>query len=636
MASGSFSKSWTSYEPPYEMTVKWTSTANRTANTSTVKVDVSLYVPYKTSTSTRYDNTITINGVEYDFTAPALSNAGTYQLASVTSGAIAHNANGKKSITISVSYRFNATISGTFYGTQTATATVDLDTIAKQANITAAPNFNDEGNPTITYSNEVGNIVDSLEACISLTGAIDDVPYRAISKTGTSYTFNLTAAERKTLRAATTDSNSRTVRFYVKTVLDGETYLSYLSKTLTIVNGNPTLSPVIEDIDSGMLALTGNKNKYVRYYSNPKYTMNAAALKEATIKSVKATCGSVTRTSQTGEFYNIENDSITFSVTDSRGNTTSKVVPLDMIDYVKLSCNLAVTTPSTDGNSTLTISGNYFNGSFGATNNSLTVQYRFKENDGEYGDWIAATATITNDIYKATVNITGLNYLNTYTFQARCWDVVTIVESAEKKVKTIPVFDWGDEDFNFNVPVKLSNDTVLRRNIDNANIVLSANQASVFVRPNGTGSNEGQAIFDTSGNLSLSGNITANGYNFGFNNVLWSGAYYMTGEHTITLSKAISEQANGVILVFSRHSNGTAENSNFNFFFVPKYQVATHSSAGCCFSMNTINFGLVSAKYLYISDTTISGNDLNSATGTGTSGIKYDNSAYLLRYVIGI
>lgn len=131
MASGSFSKSWTSYEPPYKMTVNWTSTADRKSNSSTVKVDVSLYVPFKTSVSKRYDNTITINGVDYDFTAPALSSVGTYTLASVTSGDIAHNANGKKSITISVSYRFNATISGTYYGTQTATATIDLDNIPK-------------------------------------------------------------------------------------------------------------------------------------------------------------------------------------------------------------------------------------------------------------------------------------------------------------------------------------------------------------------------------------------------------------------------------------------------------------------------------------------------------------------------
>lgn len=469
-----------------------------------------------------------------------------------------------------------------------------------------------------------------------MTGAADDIPYRAISKTGTSYTFNLTAAERKTLRAATTDSNSRTVRFYVKTVLDGETYLSYLAKTLTIVNGNPTLSPSVEDIDSGMLALTGNKNKFVRYYSNPSYTMNAAALKEASIDSVKAVCGAVTRTTQTGEFYNIENDSITFSVTDSRGNTTNKVVALDMIDYVKLSCNLAAAAPTTDGNATLTISGNYFNGSFGAKSNSLVVQYRMKINDDAYGAWTTATATKTGNTYKAIVNLSGLNYLNTYTFQAKCWDAVTIVESAEKRVKTTPTFDWSDTDFNFNVPVKIATDTVLRRNTDNANVVLSANGADVFVRPNGTGSNEGQAIFDTDGGLTLSGNLTANGYNFGFNNVLWSGAYYMTGEHTINLSKAISEQANGIILVFSRHSNGTAENSNFNFFFVPKYQAAAHGAAGCCFNMATINFGLVCAKYLYISDTSISGNDLNSATGTGTSGIKYDNSAYLLRYVIGI
>ena len=68
----------------------------------------------------------------------------------------------------------------------------DLDRIPRQADITSAPDFNDEQNPTIGYSNPAGNSVNSLQACISLTGASADVSYRDIPKTGSSYTFNLT------------------------------------------------------------------------------------------------------------------------------------------------------------------------------------------------------------------------------------------------------------------------------------------------------------------------------------------------------------------------------------------------------------------------------------------------------------
>ena len=42
-----------------------------------------------------------------------------------------------------------------------------LPQISRSATITKAPNFNDEQNPTINYSNPAGNNVTSLQACIS-------------------------------------------------------------------------------------------------------------------------------------------------------------------------------------------------------------------------------------------------------------------------------------------------------------------------------------------------------------------------------------------------------------------------------------------------------------------------------------
>jgi hypothetical protein len=73
--------------------------------------------------------------------------------------------------------------------------------INRQANILTALNFNDEENPTITYENPAGNNVTSLKVCIASTdGQKIYVPYRDISKIGTSYTFNLTDTERKSLR----------------------------------------------------------------------------------------------------------------------------------------------------------------------------------------------------------------------------------------------------------------------------------------------------------------------------------------------------------------------------------------------------------------------------------------------------
>ena len=45
---------------------------------------------------------------------------------------------------------------------------------------------------------------------------------------------------------------------------------------------------------------------------------------------------------------------------------------------------------------------------------------------------------------------------------------------------------------------------------------------------------------------------------------------------------------------------------------------------------------MMATKYIYISDTTITGTDDNATVGTGTSGVTYTNNRFVLRYVIGV
>jgi hypothetical protein len=222
---------------------------------------------------------------------------------------------------------------------------------------------------------------------------------------------------------------------------------------MTITNANPTLNPTVTDVGGTSVALTGDANKIIKGFNYVNVAANATALKGASIKSYKITCGGTVIDRASGSFNNTESSDFTFTVTDSRGNTTTQTVKKELINYVQLTCNLTATTPTTDGKATLKINGHYFNGSFGAVANTLTVQYRYKANDGAYGNWITVDAPRTNDTYDATINVTGLDYRKAYTFQARALDKIGSVESQEKRVKSIPVFDWGENDFQFNVDV---------------------------------------------------------------------------------------------------------------------------------------------------------------------------------------
>jgi hypothetical protein len=112
--------------------------------------------------------------------------------------------------------------------------------------------------------------------------------------------------------------------------------------------------------------------------------------------------------------------------------------------------------PDTAGNMAVMVTGNYFNGSFGAKSNSLSVYYRYKTVGGSYSSWTAMTVTKSGNTYSATVNITGLDYKTAYVFQAYAKDELATFYSAEKTVKATPVFDWGESDFKFNVPVTMA------------------------------------------------------------------------------------------------------------------------------------------------------------------------------------
>lgn len=422
-------------------------------NTSSVTVKVVAKWTYGSFNHLKKAGWLKIDGTQYNFT-------NNFNTSEVTSGSktlytktvdVAHAADGSKTLACSASYT-----TGVSSGTITASASKALTKIPRAAAIVTAPNFDDEDNPKITYSNPAGSAATTLQACIaSRDGDAIYAAYRDISKSGTEYTFSLTSAERTTLRNAAKNAKSITVKFYVKTVIGGSTYYSIVAKTLSIVNANPTVNPAIVDTNATTTALTGDSNTLVKYYSNAKVTFNASALKGASIASRAVTCGSKSLTAD-GTIYAVESGSFAFTVTDSRKNVTHRTIAKTLINYVKLTCGLANTDFATDGTISFTVKGNCFNGSFGATANTLSVQYRYKLADGSYSSWANATATKSGNTYSATVSVSGLDYREKYVIQARAVDKLATVSSSEKTMSCIPVFDWSEEDFNFNVPVTMN------------------------------------------------------------------------------------------------------------------------------------------------------------------------------------
>lgn len=133
------------------------------------------------------------------------------------------------------------------------------------------------------------------------------------------------------------------------------------------------------------------------------------------------------------------------------------------------------------------------------------------------------------------------------------------------------------------------------------------------------------------------GVITINGVDYATNQILWSGASLMSADQTVTLSQKVSDQAAGIVLIFSRYSASTAQNYHFNTVFVPKAFVSKHGGCGHLSMLSTDGtFSVFGSKYMYIHDSKIVGNNVNTTSGTGSCGLTYNNGGFVLRYVIGV
>lgn len=346
-----------------------------------------------------------------------------------------------------------------------------IATVNRVATISSAPNFTDEDNPTVTYSNPNGSTVSDIQMGIfNPAGSVTYAAYRSISKTDGTYTFNLTDAERQALiNAIPNGRNYADVSFYITTFIDGtRIHTQNVNRTLTITNAMPDLSYTIKDIGSASTALTNNSAAIIKGFNYVTVSMTPTLKKGATVNSQSISNGNQVISAASGNFNNIESDTFVFSLTDSFGQTITKTPTVNMIPYVKLTCNITTSNPTADGDMAFKISGNYFNDKFGddGVSNTLTLKWRIKINNNNYSDWLDISPIITDNSYKFEAKLSDikpqdmkLDYRYTYTLQAMAIDKISTggVLSVEQRAKSTPVYNWGANNFDINVPLTVDN-----------------------------------------------------------------------------------------------------------------------------------------------------------------------------------
>lgn len=209
----------------------------------------------------------------------------------------------------------------------------------------------------------------------------------------------------------------------------------------------PSVSGTVEDSNVTTISLTGDASKLVRFYSSALCTITAAAKNSASLSSKRIAGAAVTGDTRT--IQNVESGSFSFSATDSRGYTSTATVAASLIPYIKLTARAEAERIGTaSGKVKLTISGSYFNGSFGAATNALTVKYRV---DG--GTWATLTAIISENAYTAETTLTDIAYNAAHTLEVIAADKLASVTINGDIKRGIPVFDWGEHDIEVHVPV---------------------------------------------------------------------------------------------------------------------------------------------------------------------------------------
>lgn len=356
--------------------------------------------------------------------------------------------------------------------------------------LTNAEDFNDEANPTIQYTTILGFEGASVETCIaSSDGSVIYAGYRAVNVDNGSYTFELTNAERETLRNSAMNTNTLPIRFYLKTTTTNNVeYYSYIAKTLTIVNANPTQTTAKLETTPTIVALLGDSaDKVVQNASKVRFTITPTAQKGASISSVTITHNGIAYTKTASPYtfdINVINGNFNILVTDSRGNkngTNGENLTLTLIEYIPVNitkCNLVRVNP-TSSDVTLNLEADYKQTNFNSTANAPIIKWRLK--NGTYATIPSSYYTIDTTNNKVIVNYTIVGqvaYTTNGYFDIYIEDKITTdVESDKLVLKGVAVFERGEHDVQVNGDLFVA-DTNRQNKV---NVLEAINEASLDI-----------------------------------------------------------------------------------------------------------------------------------------------------------
>ena len=377
----------------------------------------------------------------YNFTSPD-----NIHLLGSWSETVSHNYDGTKSLDIAGSF---TTLSEYISGGNVA-VTVVLPAIPRASTV-GATDAAIGSVSMVAVNRKSGSYTHSIHFRFgSLTGyltADGSTSGKEVKLSQTSIPFRLPESFYSQIPNAKTGVCTLTCTTYSGNSSVGDAHQTTLIATAAEALCSPLVTGTVTDSNPATVALTGNDGKLVRYRSNARCSIVATARNGASIQWKSIGGNAVSGDSLT--IANVETGSVRFSAGDSRGYETGTAVQAELIPYIPLTASATADRPNpTDGSGRIRVSGNYFDGSFGAAGNSLSLRYRIGS-----GEWISIPPAISGNSYTAEAWLAGMDYQSQYAIEVEITDRLTTLTRQLILKRGLPVFDWGEGSFCFHVPV---------------------------------------------------------------------------------------------------------------------------------------------------------------------------------------
>ena len=688
--SGSFTGSIKSNH--YRLRVDWSATQNIANNTS--KITANMYLEqdsdgWSLNIDARPDNVLNIAGTNYTWSSPAVVNGGgvTTKLDTVTSGDIVHNTDGTKTVKLTATFYIRATITYTYYEKITATAEVTLDTIGRATTpkLSSSSLFMGE---SLTISTPGASSSFTHDIAYQFAGDTWGAIATGVTK---SVTWTVPEMSSKIPNATSGVLTIRCITKYNGQTLGTKTVTATL-KLPTTAEYYPTITSVA--VAEAVSEVAEHFDAYIQSKSKIQALITAAGGKNSSSVTCSTSfAGNVyTGSSWTSAVIAPSGDvDLVVTAKDSRGRTTTTTFVVNVLAYYK---------PQVTAFEVLRVNADQEEDSEGEyalvnyeyavpTLNDLNtvqavVQYR-TEDSYIWTDLHRDTELIgSGSVFKAVKFSTDYQY----DFRLVITDYFGTQSTAPALLPSgeviIDILADGSG-IGIGTTAKLPGvcdikmQTRLQGGTRHVSLPEGKDLNDVLTPGRYVGSDianagYGNCPFD-SGDFDL--DVVASGvdgqvkqvitlsdpdwtetftrfYHYGewslwakptnLQKLLWSGSdpanslsaggSHMNAGQTATLSENISQQNNGIVLAFCLLGT-VATDTDIFYYFVPKAAVEDLSGKGHTFLLMTGNFATMARKYLYIYDNKITGDATNTSKGTA-SGITYDNSKFVLRYVYGV